>query len=143
MRLACIVHKFESSSSCTKYASAASCNAIIIAGVTLKPHTKSLQNLTNQVLKWELMYVSVVPWIFGISVSLSVQPFQAGTYAANAVPMLCLTGSWVAFLQKWTISCPPLPSLLYVYSSHVVSSTSETEIKCVAACQSGLCLLRL
>ena len=36
-RFACIAHKFESSNNCTKYASAASCNTNIIAGVTLYP----------------------------------------------------------------------------------------------------------
>ena len=77
-----------------------------------KPHTKSLQNLMNQVLKWELMYQQFCGFL--VSPYLSVQPFWASTYATDSVPMLCLTGSWVAFFAK--VDCfLPTSSFLAVH----------------------------
>ena len=100
-----------------------------------KLHVESLQNRTDQALKWKLTYH------FDIFVSPSMRWSQVDTYVDAAVLMLCQPGFWVAFSQKWTASCPLCLFLQYIWFWPCCLVTSETEMECVAACQSNFMLV--
>ena len=98
--LACMVHKLVSSNNKTRYASAASCNAVIAAGNILNscpPHRRSCTNsLTRQSNGAILIRSSVDCWYLLISHSARVPGLYLlgfGPSVFSSFPPLCLASA--------------------------------------------------
>ena len=95
-----MVHKLVSSNNKTRYASAASCNAVITAGDILNscpPHRRSCTNsLTRRSNGALLIRSSVDHWYLLISRSATVPGLYLlcfGTFVLSSFPPLCLASA--------------------------------------------------
>ena len=100
--LACLVHKFVSSNSKTRYTSAASCNAITAVGDTLNscsPHHRSCTNSLTRRPNGALLSSSVDCWYLLMSRSAMVPGlYLLGFWASvlSSLPPLCLASALAA-----------------------------------------------
>ena len=106
--LACILHKLVSSNNKTRYASAASCNAVIAAGNILNschPHCRSCTNsLMRQSNGALLIRSSVDHWYLLISCSATVPGLYLlgfGASVLSSFPPLCLTSALASLLASF------------------------------------------
>ena len=60
-------------------------------------------------------YVLADLWIFDTFISLSMQLFQVGIYAADGVLVGCLPDFWAAFVHGWAVSSSLCPFRLFLW----------------------------
>ena len=94
--LACMAHKFVSSNNKTRYASAASCNAVTAAGNTLNTSPLCCMSCTISPTKWSkgalLISSSVVLWYLLMSHNATVPSLDLLGFLASvlgSLPPLC------------------------------------------------------